>query len=253
MLAEERRDQILQLLRERGRVRVPELSQHFHTSEVTIRNDLRALHERGQIRKAHGGALLPEVLARDIPLLEKARQNIAEKQRIGAAAAALIKNGETVILDSGTTTQELAKRIKEHRRLRVITNGINIAMELVGAPDVQVILLGGVLRANSFSLGGSLTLEAVPQFSADKVFMGADGCDLDFGLSTPNLEEARVNQAMLRAAREKILVADASKFGRTSLSHIAPLTEMHLILSDTRLNETWQTELRRRNLEFRLV
>ena len=253
MLAEERRDEILQMLRAEGRVHVGALSRHFHTSEVTIRNDLRALQERGQARKAHGGALLPDEMSRDIPLLEKARQHVAEKQRIGAAAAALIRDGETIILDSGTTTQEVAKRIKDRNNLRVITNGINIAMELVGVRGVQVILLGGLLRDNSFSIGGHFAAEMLRQFAADKVFLGADGCDLVFGLSTPNLDEARVNQAMVGAARERILVADASKFGKTSLSRIAPLSDMTQVISDQRLSAEFQDELRAQGLKVVIV
>ncbi len=253
MLAEERRDEILQLLRAEGRVRVGDLSRRFATSEVTIRSDLRELRERGLARKAHGGALLPEDAARDVPLLEKARQHLAEKQRIGAAAAALVKDGETIILDSGTTTQEIAKRIKDRQNLKVITNGVNIAMELVGARGVQVVLLGGVVRDNSFSVVGHFAEKMLADFAADKAFLGADGCDLDFGLSTPNVDEARVNQAMVAAARERILVADASKFGRKCLSRIVALSEMHRVISDRELSEELQASLRERGLEVIIV
>jgi DeoR family transcriptional regulator of aga operon len=253
MLAEERRGEILQLLREQGRVRVGELSRRFNTSEVTIRSDLRELQERGQARKAHGGALLPDDAGREMPLREKARKSAAEKQRIGAAAAALVKDGETIILDSGTTTQEIAKRIKDRQNLRVITNGVNIAMELVGARGVQVVLLGGMLRDNSYSIVGNFAEKMLGEFSADKVFLGADGCDTEFGVSTPNLDEAHVNQAMARAAREKILVADARKFGRKSLSRIVALSEFDQIISDKSLSEEQQQALSQLGPQLLLV
>ena len=234
-------------------MRVGELSRRFATSEVTIRSDLRELRERGQARKAHGGALLPEDAGREMPLLEKARKRTAEKQRIGAAAAALVRDGETIILDSGTTTQEIAKRIKDRQNLKVITNGVNIAMELVGVRGVQVVLLGGVVRDNSFSVVGHFAEKMLADFAADKAFLGADGCDLDFGLSTPNVDEARVNQAMVVAARERILVADASKFGRKSLSRIVALSEMQRVISDRELSAELQASLRERGLEVIIV
>jgi DeoR family transcriptional regulator of aga operon len=253
MLAEERRKEILQMLRAAGQVKVNELSRRFNTSEVTIRNDLRELQERGQARKAHGGALLPDDAGRDMPLLEKAGRNLAEKRRIGAWAAALVRDGETIILDSGTTTQEIAKRIKDRQNLKVITNGVNIAMELVGARGVQVILLGGAVRANSFSVVGHFAEKMLQGLAADKAFLGADACDLDFGLSTPNVDEARVNQAMAAAARERILVADTSKFGKKSLSRIVALSEMQKVISDKNLDEEWQGRLRECGLEVFVV
>jgi DeoR family transcriptional regulator of aga operon len=253
MLAEERRTKILNLLREHGRVRVKDLSQRFNTSEVTIRNDLKALHQRGLVHKAHGGAVPPEIISVELSLQERFRSHTEEKRRIGAAAAALINDGETVILDSGSTTQEIARRIKGKQNLQVITNGINIAMELVGVRGIQVILLGGVLRDNSFSIVGHFAEDMLEHLSADKLFIAADGCDLDFGLSTPNLEESRVNQAMVRIAREKILVADSSKFGRCSLSRIASLLEVNKVVTDDKLPDKFQREIRARGLELILV
>ncbi|MBS1812157.1 MAG: DeoR/GlpR transcriptional regulator [Acidobacteria bacterium] len=253
MLIEERRDQILSLLHQQGRVRVKDLSQQLKTSEVTIRNDLQELHERGHLRKTHGGAILPVTVNNETPLQEKYRSRAAEKSRIGAAAAELIHDGETIILDSGTTTQEIAKRIKDKRDLTVITNGVNIAMELVGVPGIRVVLLGGVLRDNAFSIVGHFAEEMLQHFSADKLFLAADACDLEFGISTPNLEESRVNQAMTRIAREKILVADASKFGKRSLSRIIPLLDMNQVITDTQLADDYQIALRQYGVELVLV
>jgi DeoR family transcriptional regulator, aga operon transcriptional repressor len=253
MLVEERRDQILTMLREHGKVRVKDLSRQLKTSEVTIRNDLQELHQRGQLRKTHGGATLPDFANREVPLQEKYLSHADEKRRIGAAAAALVKDGETIILDSGTTTQEIAKRIKDKQNLTVITNGVNIAMELVGVRGIQVVLLGGVLRDNAFSVGGHFAEEMLQSLSADKLFLATDACDLEFGVSTPNLEESRVNQAMARIAREKILVADSSKFGKRGLSRIVPLFEMDQVITDDKLPDEFQKPLREGGVKLILV
>jgi DeoR family transcriptional regulator of aga operon len=153
----------------------------------------------------------------------------------------MIKDGETIILDSGSTTQEIASRMKGRHNVQVITNGLNIAKELVGVRGVRVILLGGVLRENSFSVVGHFAEEMLGHLTADKLFIAADGCDLTFGLSTPNLEESRVNQAMLRIARQKILVADSKvKFARRVSPGSPSLQDIDMVLSDTQLPEKFR-------------
>jgi DeoR family transcriptional regulator of aga operon len=165
----------------------------------------------------------------------------------------MVNDGETIILDSGTTTQEIAKRIKDKQNLTVITNGVNIAMELLGARGVRIVLLGGVLRDNAFSICGHFAEEMLQHLSADKLFLGADACDLEFGVSTPNLEESRVNQAMARIARKKILVADSSKFGKRSLSRIVSLFEMNQVITDDNLPPEFQHALRDGIVKLTLV
>lgn len=253
MLNLERRTKILELLEKHGQVAVPDLSRRFKTSEVTIRNDLKDLHQRGLIRRAHGGAVKVATVSTDPSLKIKAELHADEKRRIGAAAAALINDGDSIILDSGTTTQQIARQIKHKKDLKVITNGLNIAMELFGAKDIQLILLGGVIRQNSLSAVGHFAEDMLGQLSADKLFLAVDACDVEFGLSTPNVEESQVNQAMARIAREKILVADSSKFGKRSLSRIVPLTYIDTIITDRALPLETQTELRSRDVKLILV
>jgi len=253
MLNLERRTKILELLEKHGQVAVMDLSRRFKTSEVTIRNDLKALHERGLIRRAHGGAVKVATVSMDPSLKIKAELHAEEKRRIGAAAAALINDGDSIILDSGTTTQQIARQIKTRKDLKVITNGLNIAMELFGAKDIQLIFLGGVIRHNSLSAVGHFAEDILAQLSADKLFLAVDACDVEFGLSTPNVEESQVNQAMARIAKEKILVADSSKFGKRSLSRIVPLSEIDVIITDRALPLETQTELRSRELKLILV
>jgi DeoR family transcriptional regulator of aga operon len=183
----------------------------------------------------------------------KAAIHADEKQRIGVAAAALIKDGDSIILDSGTTTQHIARQIKDRKDLTVITNGINVAMELLGARDVRLILLGGMVRQNSYSAVGHFAEDMLLQLSADKLFLAVDACDLDFGLSTPNPEESKVNQAMVQIATETILVADSSKFGKRSLSRIVPLSAIDKVITDGALALDIQTELRARSVQLILV
>ena len=253
MLNLERRTKILELIEKHGQVAVADLSRRFKTSEVTIRNDLKALHKRGLIDRAHGGAVKVATVSVDPSLRIKSELHADEKRRIGAAAAALVHDGESIILDSGTTTQQIARQIKHKRDLKVITNGINIALELLSAKDIQLILLGGMVRQNSFSAVGHFAEDMLKQLSADKLFLAVDACDVEFGLSTPNLEESQVNQAMVRIAKETILVADSSKFGKRSLSRIVPLPSIDTIITDRALDEETQAELRSHNVKLILV
>jgi len=244
MMAEERRTQILQIVRTEGRARVNELANRFSSSAVTIRNDLNELHQRGLVLRSHGGAVLPDTILRESPVHERLKTHAEEKRRIGAIAATLINDGETIILDSGTTTLEIARQIKNKQGLQVITNGVNIAAELLDAREVQTFIVGGTLRVDSASIVGRSTEEMFEQFSADKLFLSGAGCDPDFGVSGANLEETMVNRAMLRIAREIILVADASKFSKRSMVRIAPFSEIDTVISDTGLREEMQEKVR---------
>jgi DeoR/GlpR family transcriptional regulator of sugar metabolism len=244
MMGEERRAQILQIVRREGRAKVNELASFFNTSEVTIRIDLNELHQRGLVMRSHGGAVLPDTILRESPVQERLKAHAEEKQRIGAMAATLIKDGETIILDSGTTTLEIAKRIKKKHGLQIITNGINIAVELLDASAAQIFVVGGSLGKESASTTGRFTEEMLDQFSADKLFLSGAGCDPDFGVSGAHVEETMVNRAMFRISREIILVADASKFTKRSMARIAPFSEIDTIITDTSLREEAQEKLR---------
>jgi DeoR/GlpR family transcriptional regulator of sugar metabolism len=244
MMAEERRTQILQIVRSEGRARVNDLAQRFSSSAVTIRNDLNELHGRGLVLRSHGGAVLPEKILRESPVYERLKTHSEEKRRIGAMAATLIHDGETIILDSGTTTLEIARQIKKMQGLQVITNGVNIAAELLDADKVQTFIVGGTLRVDSASIVGRSAEEMFEQFSADKVFLSGAGCDPDFGVSGGNLDETMVNRAMLRIAREVILVADASKFSKRSMVRIAQFSEIDTVISDGSLRPEIQERVR---------
>jgi DeoR family transcriptional regulator of aga operon len=244
MMAEERRTQILQIVRSAGRVKVNLLTKRFKTSAVTIRNDLNELHQRGLVLRSHGGAVIPDKILRESPVIERLKAYSDEKRRIGAMAVSLIHDGETIILDSGTTTLEIARQMKKMQGVQVITNGVNIAAELLDARDIQLFIVGGTVRGESASISGRFTEEMFDQFSADKLFLSGAGCDLDFGISGANLEETMVNRAMLRISREIILVADSSKFSKRSMTRIAPFTEIDTVISDISLDKEIQAKLR---------
>jgi DeoR family transcriptional regulator of aga operon len=233
MLIEERRQHIVAIAQREGRVRVRELSQALDISQITIRKDLDYLQEKGLLQRSHGGALpmQPGALF-DPPLKEKEQSHHIEKNRIGAAAAKLIQNGQCVMLDSGTTTLAVAHSLKRLSHLTVITNAVNIAAELA-TTDFDVILTGGSLRKNSSSLVGPLAEDMLQEMHADILFLGVDGFDLEIGLTTPNVLEARVNRAMISAATRVIAVCDSTKFNRRSLSRIAPVSAIHQVITDS--------------------
>ena len=253
MLSEERRREILDLLQSEGRVLVGDLSKRFRTSLITIRKDLQVLHHMGQLERTHGGALPVKTGALyDRTLREKERLHRREKLRIATAAAAMIRAGQVVILDSGTTTTAIAKACRHVKNLTIITNATNIAEELAGT-SVEVILTGGTLRKNSFSLVGPLAEESLHRLSADLLFLAVDGFDVRYGLTTPNLLEARVNRAMAEAARRTIVVCDSSKFGRRSLSLILPTTAVHETITDRNISKKDLKALREAQIDVTLV
>src|SRR5216684_6462160 len=208
------------------------MARKFDTSQVTIRKDLEVLHAHGLVHRTHGGALPSREGALEDPTLrEKEKLQREEKLRIAASALRLVKEGQVVILDSGTTTTGIARALRNFHKVTIITNAVNIAAELSGAP-VEVILTGGMLRKNSFSLVGPIAEETLRRLNADILFLGVDGFDVHYGLSTPNLLEAKVNRAMMDIARVAVAVCDSSKFGRRSLSSIAPLSSVHHVITD---------------------
>lgn len=250
LLVEERRRRILELLQRQERVRVADLVRRFRVSAVTARGDLDVLAESRRIVRSHGGALRALDPPRDLPVAVKASRHHAEKVRIGRAAAHLIREGETIILDSGSTTMEVARAIGTLglRSLTVITNALTIAIELGRCAEIRVIVLGGMVRHDALSLVGPHADEALAGLNADRLFLGVDGLDLALGLSTPDVLEARLNALMMRVSREVTVVADASKFGRRSLSVIGALDGVHRVITDRSASPQVLRKLRSRKI-----
>ena len=253
MLIEERRQHILSLIREHGRVLVDELSASLGLSKITIRKDLDHLQSRQLITRTHGGALPASAGALlDPTIQEKKELHHSEKVEIAKCAVQQISEGQCILLDSGTTTTEIARLLGSFRHLTVVTNALNIAAEL-STTDFEVILIGGTVRKNSMSAVGPLAEDMLRDIHADILFLGVDGFDADLGLTTPNVLEARVNRAMVGAAEKVIAVCDASKFGRRSLSLIVPANAVHRVITDKGLAPEQARALRDIGMELTIV
>jgi DeoR family transcriptional regulator of aga operon len=253
MLIEERRQHILALAQQNGRVLISDLSNDLGISRITIRKDLEYLQQKGALLRTHGGALLPSNgTVFDPSLKEKEGRHSQEKQRIAAAAVSFVREGQCVLLDSGTTTMAIAMALKKFRNLTILTNALNIAAELSGT-DFDVILTGGSLRKNSVSLVGPLAEDVLRDMHADVLFLGVDGFDLEIGLTTPNVMESRVNRAMVKASKTVIAVCDSTKFNRCSLSKIVDATSIHHVITDTNLPDETAEALRALNIKLTLV
>jgi DeoR family transcriptional regulator of aga operon len=172
--------------------------------------------------------------------------------RIAEAAASMVEEGQVIILDSGTTTTAVARALRGFHNLTIVTNAVNIAAELAGA-DVEVLLTGGTLRKNSFSLVGPIAEDTLRRLNADFLFLGVDGFDVHYGLSTPNLLEAKVNRVMVEISKMVIAVCDSSKFGRRSLSHIMPPEAVHHVITDRGAPKSDLKALKKAGIEVTLV
>jgi DeoR family transcriptional regulator of aga operon len=255
LLVEERRRRIMELLDTQERVTVEELVGRFAVSAVTIRGDLDALAELGVVVRSHGGALKRGDAPDDVPIAVKETLHHAEKVRIGHAAAQMIRDGETIMLDSGTTTMEIARQIRflKLKSLNVITNALNLAMELATLPHVRLIMIGGILRQMSYSLAGPPAEQTLRGLHADRLFLGVDGLDPEIGLMTPDVLEAQLNAQMIHVSREVVVVADATKFQRRSLSVIAKVDAAHRIITDSGVPPEIVSALRSRGVEVLVV
>jgi len=245
----QRRQQILQTLVEHGNVQVSELVERFAVSAVTIRADLSHIESQGLATRTHGGATLVRTPPQEQDIHEKDALNLPMKDRIGIEAAKLVKAGDNIIIDSGSTTMTLARHLRGHRDVTVMTNGLNIAWELANAPGVELLLTGGLLRKQSLSLHGSQAEASLNTYSFDTLFLGVDGLDLQFGLTTHDEAEARLNHRMVERARRIVVLTDASKFGRVSLHRIARLDQIHAIITDPGIDEATREGLQRQGIE----
>jgi DeoR family transcriptional regulator of aga operon len=253
LLAEGRRRKILELVEQTGQVTIHDVVRRFAVSAVTARSDLDALSANGVVLRSHGGAVRYEP-TQDYPLKLKATLHRSEKSRIGQAAAQLVRPNETIILDSGTTTAEIAKSLKRAKlKFTVITSALNIANELADAPEISLIMLGGLLRRVSYSFVGPQAEAMLRELHADRLFLAVDGFDLEGGPFTPDVLEAQLNGLMMKIAREVTVVADSTKLGRRSLFRIGPVENVHRLITDSRAPDEFTNALRKKGVEVVLV
>jgi DeoR family transcriptional regulator of aga operon len=248
---------MLSALREREFLRVGELGEMFGISEVTVRSDLNALADDGRIVRLRGGAMIPKSSHRERPFEETEGAHAAQKLQIGRAAAQLVGDGDTVILDVGTTTTAVARALLAREDLSdvvVFTNAINIALELErGIPRFTVVVLGGTLRPLQHSLVDPLAALALDQINAHFVFLGCNGIDAEGGVTNLNLPEAELKRRMLGAARRRVAVADGSKVGRVELARLCGIDDIDLLITDGSADPPALDRLRERELEIRIA
>ena len=245
----QRRTQILDMLESDGQVNVTDLSTQFKVSEVTIRNDFLQLEKKNMLIRARGGAIKINRVGVDFELSKKQKINLDLKKKIGRAGARLVKDGDTIIVDAGTTTQEMVKNLDPDSKLTVITNALNIANQLVYNNNIQVIMPGGFLRKDALSMIGSPAEITIRNFLCDKLFLGVDGLDFEFGISTPNIEEAHLNKIMIEISRQVIVLADSSKVKKRSLAVICPLSKVDILVTDDGLGPDYQNRLEQLGVE----
>lgn len=251
----ERREHIIQLLRQHGSVQVNDLSALFSVSTVTIRNDLTFLEKQGIAVRAYGGALICEggAAVAEPSVEDKSSLNTAVKRNIAKVAAEMIAPGLRVILDSGTTTWEIARQMRHHQNVIVMTNGMNVANALLEAEGVELLMTGGHLRRQSLSFYGDQAEQSLQNYHFDLLFLGSDAFDVERGVSTHNEDEARLNRRMCEVAERIVVVTDSSKFERSSLHKIIDTQRIHTIITDERIPAESLNSLQKNGIEVVLV
>jgi DeoR family transcriptional regulator of aga operon len=246
----QRRQQIVEQLLQHGSVQVSALVAQHGVSSVTIRADLNQLEAQGLVARSHGGASLLRMPPQEHGIHEKDTLNLPLKEAIGARAAQLVRPGDNIILDSGSTTMMLARHMRGLRDVTVMTNGLNIAWELAGAPGVTLRMTGGLLHQPSLSLHGSQAEASLGGFSFDTLFLGVDGLDLQFGTTTHRDAEASLNHRMVEHARRIVVLTDSTKFGKVSLHRITKLNAIHTVITDAGISAEYRAGLQQLGIEL---
>lgn len=245
----ERQKQILSLLSKQGRLSVNAIVDQFGISEATARRDLESLASKGKVRRVHGGIIAVEQAPPELPILERESEQPDEKIRIGRAAAQLISDQETVFLGSGTTILEVARNLRSHKSLTVITNSLLVLNTLAGIKEITVVSLGGMLRESELSFIGHITEQALADIRVDKVVMGTRGLSLEHGLTNDYLQETLTDRAILKIGRELIIAADHSKVNRVSTVLLAPLSSMNTFVTDSKADKKFIQALKKQDIK----
>lgn len=243
MLAQERRQHIFKAIEASGVASVRDLAQRFDVSMITIMRDLQELEQEGLIRRVHGGAISVRGASYEPPFSARESQLSTEKQRIAHKAVELVADGDSIILDVGTTTLEIARALKGKRNLTVLVTNLRAAMELASQPAIQVIVIGGKLRTSELSMVGHLTEQTLRTFQVDKAFIGVGGITLSHGLTEFNFDEAGTKRVMFERAHQRIVVADHTKFGKVMLTQVAPLTAVDIIITSNEIDDGTRREM----------
>jgi len=250
----ERMDQITSLLQQNGRVSVADLQERYGVSAVTIRNDLATLEQQGLLVRTHGGAVAkPSVGVEPLAFALRKELHLAEKERIGRHAAALVRDGDSIALDASTTAWYVARHLKDRRELTVVTNGLFVALEFVDSPGVTVVMPGGQLRAASASLVGSDGACILDRYHVQRGFFGAGGFTLEEGLTDTNQYEVELKQRMVARSKEVIAVVDSSKWGEVTFAPLASVAQLDRVIADDGAPAGMVAALRDRGIDVTLV
>lgn len=248
----ERRNQIMALLKEKGTVLVNDLSKRFNVSEVSVRTDLRVLEEQRQLTRFHGGAGLISTSDNETFLEERYCLSKDPKARIAVAAAQLVKEGDTIILDSGSTTMMVAQELLKIKNITVITNNLPAAAILSDSPDITLVICGGTVRHKTRSMHGAITENSLNGIRGDIMFVGADGIDLKVGLTTFN-EGYNISSVMANISAKVVAVIDSTKFNRTGFNLVLPIEKLDLIITDNKLLPEHKQNLENLTIDFQVV
>ncbi|TCZ77419.1 DeoR/GlpR transcriptional regulator [Paenibacillus albiflavus] len=239
-----RRAQIMTMLKQQGKISINELIEKLDCSEATARRDLDLLDKRGDLIRTIGGALYEGIsTSREIPFSEKRQKLWLEKEAIARKAMEFIEEGDSVCLSGGTTTYLIAKELKSRHGITVVTNAVNIAMELADSEGIQVVVIGGVMRAKNYELCGPLAEKTIEHLNIGKIFLGIDGFTLEEGISTYAEQEAQTARMLMKKARQTIAVFDHTKTAKPSLFSIAPIQDLHACITDRPLEQIMHDEL----------
>jgi len=239
LFAEERRYEIVKLLNTSEKLLIPSLCEKFEVSPATMRSDFRALEKAGLLKRTHGGAIPMRNAAYELATRAKEVERMDEKRKIAAYAATLVQNGDTIIVDTGTTTMELAKRLTEKVDIKVVTNDIKITLFLEEHTNFEIFLLGGMIRRDYHCAMGDTAMRQIKDLNVDKAFMGVNALCIEKGFSTPSLELASVKKAMISAATSAIFLLDSQKLDRVSFAHIAGISEADVLITDNGADESF--------------
>lgn len=245
----ERHRWILEEIKRKGYVSVSEVSKFLNVSEVTVRKDLRLLEEKGLLFRNHGGAGGVDPYVLDKPISHKQNINKKEKDRIGKRSVDFLENNDVVFLGSGTTILDFAKNIPKTIPLTVVTSSLLVSSHLCEYEMVNVIQLGGDVRRSSRSTVGALAEQVVRSISANKLFLGTDGVDCKFGISTSNLAEANLNKLMIESSNKVFILSDHSKFGKKGLGKICDFDDIDYLVTDKEVEGVLKKELNKKSVK----
>ncbi|WP_113652653.1 DeoR/GlpR family DNA-binding transcription regulator [Pedobacter namyangjuensis] len=233
----ERHQFILTRIQRDQYINVVELCKELKVSSVTLRKDLKLLEDKKLLFRTHGGATVNNPYTVDRPVNEKEKLQSAEKNKIGLAAAKLLAPNDSIVIASGTTLQYFVKNIQPDLNLTVVTSALNIALELAQQPGIEVIQLGGMMRKSSSSVMGAYAEQILEDFYFNTLFLGVDGIDLDYGLTTTNAMEAHLNRKMIDVSQKTIVLADSTKFGKRGFGKICGLEDVDHIITDKGISQ----------------